>query len=222
MNIIVVIPARAGSKRLPGKNVKLLNGIPLIEYSIDYALNNKILEKNIIVTTDDIEVIKIANKYDVSIINRPKHLSGDLISSLEVLKHVVENIENIDDIDWVVLLQPTNPLRPNNLLIDALNILETKKFDSLMTVSKNHQKFGKIINEKFVPFNYTFGQRSQDLEPLFFENGLLYISKPNLILNDKIIGNNAFPFIIDHPFSKVDIDTIEDFNFAEFTLNNYK
>jgi N-acylneuraminate cytidylyltransferase len=80
---------------------------------------------------------------------------------------------------------------------------------------------GKIVEEKFVPFNYTIGQRSQDLEPLFYENGLLYITKASLILEEKIVGHKNFPFIVDHPYAKVDIDTAEDFKYAEFILENY-
>jgi N-acylneuraminate cytidylyltransferase len=80
---------------------------------------------------------------------------------------------------------------------------------------------GKIVEEKFVPFNYTIGQRSQDLEPLFYENGLLYITKASLILEEKIVGHKNFPFIVGHPYAKVDIDTAEDFKYAEFILENY-
>ena len=86
----------------------------------------------------------------------------------------------------------------------------------LFTVSRNHQKFGKIIGHKYHPFNYNIGQRSQDLEPLYFENGLLYITKADLILKDIIISENAYPLEVDHVFAKVDIDTFEDLEYADF------
>jgi len=89
-----------------------------------------------------------------------------------------------------------------------------------MTVSRNKDKLGKIIDDKFVPFNYKMGQRSQNLEPLYVENGLIYIAKTALILEEKILGENNYPFIVDHPYAKVDIDTIEDLKFAEFILEN--
>jgi len=91
-----------------------------------------------------------------------------------------------------------------------------------MSVSRNYQKFGKIVNNKFEPFNYKIGQRSQDLEPLYFENGLLYITKASLILEDKILGKNNFPFVVNHPFANVDIDTKEDFEYAEYLLHKFK
>jgi N-acylneuraminate cytidylyltransferase len=121
--------------------------------------------------------------------------------------------------DYVVLLQPTNPLRPKNLLQEALQRIKKGNFNSLMTVSKNEQKFGKITNDKFVPFNYAIGQRSQELEPLYYENGLLYIAKKQLILEGKLLGENHFPLIVNHPFANVDIDTQEDMDYANFLIN---
>ncbi|MDT8418694.1 MAG: acylneuraminate cytidylyltransferase family protein, partial [Lutibacter sp.] len=123
--------------------------------------------------------------------------------------------------DYVVVLQPSNPLRPKNLLKEALKRMNEGNFDSLMTVSRNEQKFGKIINDKFVPYNYTIGQRSQDLVPLYYENGLLYIVKPSLILEGKLIGENHLPYIVNHPYTKVDIDTREDFDYAEYLFNKH-
>jgi N-acylneuraminate cytidylyltransferase len=120
------------------------------------------------------------------------------------------NVENI------ILLQPTNPLRPDNLLNDAFNIYQKESYNSLFTVSRNHQKFGKIKDSKFIPFNYEIGQRSQDLEPLFFENGLLYITKSKLIFENIIISEDAFPFEVNHIFAATDIDTQEDFDYAQY------
>ena len=119
--------------------------------------------------------------------------------------------------DNVVLLQATNPLRPENLLKEAFEIYNNN-FDSLFTVTRNHQKLGKIGDQKFIPFNYEIGQRSQDLEPLYFENGLLYISKSSLILQNKILGEKAYPLIVNHPFANADIDTKEDFEYACFLV----
>ncbi len=94
--------------------------------------------------------------------------------------------------------------------------------DSLFTVTRNHQKFGKITSGTFVPFNYEIGQRSQDLEPLYFENGLLYITKAKSILENKIITENAFPYLVNHIFAHVDIDTIEEVEYAEYLYQKNK
>jgi N-acylneuraminate cytidylyltransferase len=77
---------------------------------------------------------------------------------------------------------------------------------------------GKIVANNYIPFNYEIGQRSQDLEPLFFENGLLYISKASSIMNGAIITENSFPYVVDHVFSKVDIDTQDDLDYANYLI----
>ncbi|WP_428225727.1 cytidylyltransferase domain-containing protein [Flavobacterium sp.] len=212
---IAIIPARGGSKRLPGKNIKLLGEIPLLAHSINYAKQYSFIEE-VYVTTNDDTIAKTAIDFGAKVIIRPEAISGDLEPTVSALKHVIQNVEGVNN---VVLLQPTNPLRPNNLLDEAFAIFEERNCDSLFTVSQNHQKFGKIIDSKYIPFNYKVGQRSQDLEPLYFENGLLYISKAELILNDIIISEIAYPMIVNHPFASIDIDTIEDFEFAEYLYN---
>lgn len=219
MKTIAIIPARGGSKRLPEKNIKLLGGIPLIAHSILYAQSNSDIIDDIYVSTDDEEIKNAALQFGAKVINRPKSLSGDLEPTVSALKNVLQQLGEV--IEDVILLQPTNPLRPESLLKESFQYYQQKKQDSLFTVTKNHQKFGKIENEKFIPFNYEIGQRSQDLEPLYYENGLLYISKSKLILEDKIISENAFPFLVDSVLANVDIDTQEDFDYAEYLYNKY-
>jgi N-acylneuraminate cytidylyltransferase len=217
MKTIAIIPARGGSKRIHKKNIQLLGGLPLIVHSILYAKENSDVIENIYVSTDDAEIKKIALQLSVKVIDRPLSISGDLEPTVSALKHVLESIDS--DVENVVLLQPTNPLRPQNLLKETFKKYKKDKLDSVFTVSRNHQKLGKIINNKFKPFNYTIGQRSQDLEPLFFENGLLYISKASLIMKDIIISENALPFEVNHPFAQIDIDTLEDLEYAEIIYN---
>jgi CMP-N-acetylneuraminic acid synthetase len=222
MKTIAIIPARGGSKRLPEKNTRLLGEIPLLAHSILYAKQNNAIIDEIYVSTNDDKIKKIALEYGAKVIDRPESLSGDLEPTVTALKHVLESIEY--DVDNVILLQPTNPLRPENLLKDGFDFYLKGNHDSLFTVSRNHQKFGKITDGKFVPFNYEIGQRSQELEPLFFENGLLYIAKSEKILSDIIISKDACPFEINHIFASVDIDTQEDFDYAQYLylLNDKK
>ncbi|MBO9585976.1 MAG: acylneuraminate cytidylyltransferase family protein [Flavobacterium sp.] len=220
MKTIAIIPARGGSKRLPEKNTKFLGEIPLLAHSILYAKKNNEIIDEIYVSTNDDKIKKIALEYGVKVIDRPESLSGDLEPTVTALKHVLESIG--EEVKNVILLQPTNPLRPENLLEDAFDLYLKGNYDSLFTVSQNHQKFGKITDGKFVPFNYEIGQRSQDLEPLFFENGLLYITKSEKILNNIIISKDACPFEINHIFATVDIDTQEDFDYAQYLLKTNK
>jgi CMP-N-acetylneuraminic acid synthetase len=218
MKTIAIIPARGGSKRLLNKNSLSLGGIPLIAHTILFAQNNHSILDEIYVTTDDDLIKKIALHYGAKVIDRPKHLSGDLEPTITAMQHVVNTVtENFDN---VVLLQATNPLRPEKLLIDAFECFNKGSYDSLFTVSRNHQKLGRILGNQFVPYNYTIGQRSQDLEPLYFENGLLYISDAKLIKEGIIISENSFPYEVNHIFAKVDIDTQEDLDYANFLIYN--
>lgn len=215
---IAIIPARGGSKRLPGKNIKELGGIPLLAHSILYAQQQDFIDA-VYVSTDDDVIKKVALEYGALIINRPESLSGDLEPTVSALKHVVESIA--ETIENVVLLQATNPLRPKKMMQEAYALFQEKSMESLFTVSRSHHKLGKIIDAAFVPFNYTVGQRSQDLEPLYYENGLLYIVKASVILKNEIITTNAFPFEVNHPFTGVDIDTQDDFDYAEYLFNKF-
>jgi CMP-N-acetylneuraminic acid synthetase len=214
INTIAIIPARGGSKRLLNKNSLSLGGIPLIAHSILYARKNSAIIDDIYVSTNDETIKKIALQYGVKVIDRPESLSGDFEPTVSALKYVLESLDF--EVENVILLQATNPLRPQNLLKEAFENYCKENYDSLFTVSQSHQKFGRINNNKFTPFNYEIGQRSQDLEPLYFENGLLYISKAKLILENKVISKRAFPFLVNHIFANVDIDTQDDFDYAEY------
>ena len=214
---IAIIPARGGSKRLPNKNTILIGGIPLIAHSILYAKENSSIIDEVYVSTDDENIKRISLKYGAKVIDRPKSISGDLEPTISALQHAINAIGL--DIENIVLLQPTNPLRPKTLLKDCFEKYQNLNCDSLFTVTQNHQKLGKIINNKYVAFNYKIGQRSQDLEPLYYENGLLYISKTKTILEGNIISEKAFPYIENHIFATVDIDTKEDLEYAQYLLN---
>lgn len=221
-NFVTIIPARGGSKRFPGKNIYPFAGMPLIAHSIVFSRKSPWVNSTF-VTTDSQEIKDIALKHGAQIIDRPKELGGDLVSSAEVMKDAVEQLmTRTVDFDYVVLLQPTNPLRPSGLLEKAVELIKNNGYKSLFTVSKSYKKLGKIVGNSFVPWNYHFGQRSQDMEPLYFENGLLYITHKSLLLDGIIMGSDSFPMVVDHVFGEVDIDTQDDLIYADYVLNHYK
>ena len=215
---LIIIPARAGSQRLPEKNMRQLGDKPLLGHSIAYAQDNGF--SNVIVTSNDARVLEYAKEVGVEAIKRPDALAGNEEPVVTALQHAVNQLQK--KYDAVILLQPTNPLRPEDLLIEAIAIFEREDCDSLMTVSRNGHKLGTISNNQFIPYNYEMGQRSQDLEPLFYENGLLYIFKTALLKQGKLLGENNYPLIVDHPFAEIDIDTEADFKKAELYLNHFK
>jgi len=221
MNYQIIIPARADSKRLPGKNMKYLDGKPLIQYSIDFAL--KYMPNHTIwVNSNDEKIIEFSKRKKINVFKRPDYLATDFTPTVNVLKHQVKYFQaNNISCDAIVLLQPTNPLRLNSLFPKAIKVFEESGRNSLATFSMSEKKVGKIVDDRFIPTNYELGQRSQDLENSYYENGSLYITKIDSILNGKVITEDAYPLICDDIESTVDIDYIHDFLFAE-TLLNFK
>ncbi len=219
---IGVILARGGSKRLPDKNILKLNGKPLIQYSIEYAINCEKVS-HVFVSTDDYKIANIATKNKAGVIKRNKQLSNDTSKSSDALKHAVEEIESQGiEFDNVVLLQPTSPFRPKALLNQCIDKFESSGRNSLITVSPLKHKFGEVKEEHFIPVNYSFEQRSQDINNLYFENGLIYITKKEVVKQGKIFTEDLFPFIVDSIHAQLDIDTREDLDYAEFLIRNNK
>ncbi len=217
---VAIIPARGGSKRLPGKNIKMLGELPLIAHSIQYAQRHNNIIDQVYVTTDSPEIKAISEQYGALTIDRPTEISGDHEPTITALQHTLSMLP--ETVEHIILLQPTNPLRPEGLLPEALKKYTEGAHDSLVSITRNQEKFGKLTNGKFIPYNYTLGQRSQDLEPLYAENGLLYISHTSLIKKGILIGENHTTIVIDHAFAKADIDTLQDFEYVEYLLKHHK
>ena len=215
----IIIPARANSKRLPGKNMRILGDKPLIQYSIDFALNHFSAD-SIWVNSDDQHIIEFAKQKGIRTLLRPNDLATDYTPTVDVIKFQVNYFkeQNIA-CDAIILLQPTNPFREDNLLKEAIKKFQESKRNSLATFSISEKKLGKIEGDFFKPTNYIPGQRSQDLQKLYFENGLLYITICDNILKGKIITEDVYPIICNSIESTVDIDYLEDFVFAESILN---
>jgi CMP-N-acetylneuraminic acid synthetase len=218
---LAIIPARGGSKRLPGKNMVDLGGKPLIVHSIEYALENKDIIDRIVVSTDSEEIKNIAIKSGVDVIIRPEELSDDYSPTWEAVKHAITETGEIWD--HVFVLQPTNPLRPKNLLRKAYDKFLNSSKKCLFTISRSERKLGKITNNTYRTINYKFGERSQDMVPLYYENGLLYIVKPEFVMEENcLISEENIVYEVSHPYSGVDIDTAEDLDYARFLLNSAK
>ncbi|WP_289004982.1 acylneuraminate cytidylyltransferase family protein [uncultured Parabacteroides sp.] len=222
MKYVMLIPARGGSKRFPGKNLYPLCGKPLLAHSILYS-QRVLPDTEIYVSTDSEEIAAVAREYGAGVIERPAELSGDLCPTDLALQHAaVELLLAGKEFDYMILLQATNPLRPDGVMEEALQVIETGKYDSLFAVTPLVRKLGRLVDGKFVPWNFVFGQRSQDMEPLYFEDGLLYISHRDLILNGRIRGDSLYSLIVDHPFGSLDIDTREDFDLVEYYNLKYQ
>lgn len=222
--IFALVPARSGSKRLPGKNIKYLHGRPMIEYSILAGLHSELISETYI-SSDSLEYGECGINLGAKFLKRPKKISSDFSSTSEVLVHFSESLGLQDD-DIIVTLQPTNPFRPKDLITKVLkwSLDLPEDWESIITVDMMNAKFGTITNNEFQPINYLHGQRSQDLEKIYVqENGLLYVTKVSTLkIKGNMFGDNVVPYVIDSPYCHVDIDTNEDFIIANTLYPLYK
>lgn len=208
---IAVIPARAGSKRVPGKNLRVFRGRPLIAWSISAALDGRSVDE-VIVSTDDPICASIAEEHGVRCYQRPAALASDTADTLEVLQQVCEQYrrECGDDIEFVVLLQPTTPLRERGLIPDGLaRIRADERASCLHTVFPVRLFTGRIVNG-YWHGDYPEGTRSQDLPTLYVPSGALYIYRyDRTIARGDSWGTHVLPLIQD-ALTVVNIDEEED------------
>lgn len=222
--MLAIIPARSGSKGLPGKNIKLLNGKPLIAYTIEAAKACKYISKIIISTDDDI-IADIAVKFGAECpFMRPKALATDEARSIDVYKYTFNRLEREfgETITSFVVLQPTSPLRTAQDIDNAIEIFLKKNADSVISYCKEHHpiKWHKYITQegKFENiFEDTIGNR-QDERTSYFPNGAVYVFKKEVINTEKYFTENSYAYIMERQKS-VDIDTIDDFEYAKFLLS---
>lgn len=224
MNIISIIPARGGSKGIPRKNIKLLNGKPLISYSID-ASNSCSLIDDTYVSTEDAEISEISKGNNAEVIERPDELAGDDSSSIDVILHVLDYLENRDELpDLFVLLQPTSPLRTSEDIEASINSFLESDCDSLVSVCElDHRSLLNFsLEDGFLVQNNNeslFNSRRQDIPTYYSLNGAIYITTPEFIRKNKsFYSDKTIPYVMSKEKS-IDIDTSFDFKLAEFLLN---
>lgn len=227
--ILAVIPARGGSKRLPNKNIKELCGKPLISWSVDAGLKSKYIDK-LIVSTDSDEIAKVSKKSgaDVPFI-RPDYLATDSASSFDVIKHSIECLGNKGEhYDYLVLLQPTSPLRTTEDIDLAIEELFSKKANSVTSVCEvDHSPLWSNTLPKNHSMNNFIrksarGKNSQELNTYYRINGAVYVCLIKSLLEEKsfISKSKSFAYVMDKKKS-VDIDTELDFIIAETILKNH-
>ncbi len=224
MNIISIIPARGGSKGIPRKNIKLLNGKPLISYSID-ASNSCSLIDGTYVSTEDAEISEISKGNNAEVIERPDELAGDDSSSIDVILHVLDYLENRGKLpDLFVLLQPTSPLRTSEDIEASINSFLESDCDSLVSVCElDHRSLLNFsLEDGFLVQNNNealFNSRRQDIPTHYSLNGAIYITTPEFIRKNKsFYSDKTIPHVMSKEKS-IDIDTSFDFKLAEFLLN---
>jgi CMP-N-acetylneuraminic acid synthetase len=225
MKVLAVIPARGGSKGIPKKNITLLAGKPLIEYTINAAKAAEGIDR-IVISTDCHEIKSVCESLGVEVLLRPAVLSTDFSATKDVLVHAVESLAARGYIfDAVMTLQPTSPLRSANHINEALQLFEgDPQADSLVSCVNvphiYHPHSVMKVNDKgyLEPFiNAEQPTRRQDKQPIFARNGAaIYITRTNRLI-DYIYGGRLIPYMMDDYFS-VDIDDQYDLLDAEKKL----
>ena len=222
--MLAIIPARSGSKGLPGKNIKRLSDKPLIAYAIEQALSAKLVTK-VIVSTDDEQIAKVAKEYGAEVpFLRPDSLATDISLAIDNYIYTINrlNTENYSDIQNFIVLQPTFPLITSKDIDEAIILFNEKNADSVVSYTEEqHPVFWhKKINKDLTFVNIFDGklENRQAFEKTYYPNGAIFIFDFGLLKQKQYYSDKSFAYIMSRQNS-VDIDTIEDFEYAEFLLN---
>ncbi len=221
--ILVVIPARGGSKGIPRKNIRLLNNKPLISYSIDIAKSSEYVD-DVVVTTDDSEIALLSEKFGASVIRRSEELAGDEVPLDPVIYDAMIQKEKLafDEYDIVITLQPTSPLLKTSTLDKAIEKFDDFAIDSVLSVvDDRHLSWGyDESNERYFP-NYIERKNRQYLPKDFRETGAILATRRHFVHEDSRLGTNIDLIEVSRQES-VDIDNYEDWWIAENYLQKKK
>lgn len=219
-HVLAIIPARGGSKGIPRKNMKSLLGKPLIWYSIQAAKQSQFID-TVVVSSDDKEILQFAQSEGVRAIKRPDELATDAAATEPALLHVVEELKKEGDVpDLIVLLQPTSPHRSADDVDGAIQTLLNNNADSLLSVVPNHSFLWQKGPDGMSLVNYDYRKRPrrQDMIPQFRENGSIYVTKTDILVNDKNrLGGKITIFVMDEA-KGFEIDSEFDFKLLEFLI----
>lgn len=225
--ILALIPARGGSKGIKDKNIVFLAGKPLIAYSIEAAKYSKYID-DIIVTTDSEKIAEISKQYGASVpFMRPAELATDTSKTIDAVLHAIQTLKTMGkEYDVLILLQPTQPLRTNKNIDEAIEVYYKNKEDGLVSVSpvddsplliRSISNDGKLLN--LLSQNSTC--RRQDMPEYYKVNGCIYINKIEEINENTSFNDNKIPFIMTKEHS-IDIDELSDLCMAEHYLQNIR
>jgi CMP-N,N'-diacetyllegionaminic acid synthase len=224
MKVLGIIPARGGSKGVPGKNIKHLAGKPLIAYSIDASKDSGL--SKLIVSTDDEQIADVARGLGADVpFLRPDFLASDTAKSLDVSRHALLTMEKSDNVqyDAIMLLQPTTPFRTTEDINQAIELLianpDADSVISVVDVQGHHPARMKYLEEGVLidpPFCEAYeNQNRQELRPMYIRNGAIYLTKRDTLLNNSYKGNKCLGLVMSSARSS-NIDTLFDFKLAEW------
>lgn len=227
MRVLGLIPARGGSKGIPRKNIRLLLGKPLLQYTVEAALASRYLNR-VVLSTDDPEIAEVGKQCGVEVpFLRPGELAQDNTPTLPVIQHAVHFLEqNQEPFDAICLLQPTSPMRQASDIDACLELFTSRQADAVVTVLQVPDKF----NPHWVYFQDNAGflrlstgesepiPRRQELPPAYHREGAIYVTRRDVIMEQgSLYGRRLYGFPVS-PEKSVNIDTLNDWQRAEEML----
>ena len=233
-SFLVIIPARGGSKGLPGKNIKELCGKPLVAWSIEAGLKSKYVDE-VMTSTDDEKIAEISKKYGASVpFLRPSELASDTATTFDTVKHTIDYYKNElkKEFDYIVLLEPTSPLREVFDIDMAIEILLESRADSIVGICKTESQNPAFLvskNENGLISGYENKDmvvlRRQEIKDVYFFEGTIYVSKTDVLLDKKTFyHDNTIGYEVPK-YKALEIDDIIDFVMVEAIMKykgNYK
>ncbi len=228
--ILVIVPARGGSKRIPNKNLRVFNGKSLVTRAMDNAVNANLVD-TVILSSDDTNILAEADHYKGVIkIKRPSEIAQDRSKAIEFVKHALISLSSLGhpDYDIIVIVQPTSPLTLPMDIDKTIKMLIEFDADSAVTVMKLdhaiHPLKLKVLRKNLLlPYLEAEEGRmaEHEIPPLYVRNGSVYASKKHVFNAGKIIGNVCYGYVMPRERS-IDINDEMDFRYAKFLLSEYE
>jgi len=221
MKTIAIIPARAGSKGLPDKNIKMFCGKPLLAWTIEAALNSQQFDE-VMVSTDSVKYAEVAKRYGAQVpFLRSEEMSSDTAGTWDTVREVIENYKELGkEFETFCLLQPTSPLRQSEDIVSGMKLFRDKEADSVVSVCKLEHSINtcNVLGHDLSMndfFDSNKSGRRQDAKDYYRINGAIYIQKVDGLLEHKnLYGPKSYAYVMDK-VSSVDIDDEVDFIMAE-------
>ncbi len=224
MKVLTIIPARGGSKGVPRKNVRVIAGKPLIAWTILSAKKSKYAQ-NCFVSTEDTEIARVSAEFGVPVIRRPHNLADDMTPMCDVVKHALQTCEAIEGgtYTYVLLLQPTSPLRTNQDIDNSIQTLIDSSADSVISVTEYegvHPSKMYTLRDGYLNCvaENLHQSRRQDLASIYRRNGAIFACTRELFQNKNCLWGEKIVSYVMPKNRSVDIDNSEDLDLAEFYI----
>jgi CMP-N,N'-diacetyllegionaminic acid synthase len=215
---LFVIPAKGNSQRIKNKNIKKLNGLPLIEYTLNFLKKN-LIHKNIYLSTENIQIEKISNKYNINVVKRPKNLCGKYTSTESVILDLLNKI-NYKKIgyEWIITLQPTSPFRKISTLKKCLKYTKNKNTDIITTFKENKSDFWINNNNKLKRVHPLWPRNQHQRSSLFEETSSIYVNRISRLIKTRSMISGDIKSVLTDDEENIDINTQQDFDYCEYIL----